>query len=67
VIEFREQQVALSALCGLLWNCVDTMPGYAFDICADTVNEPPASRSYAAGARWLKPQLRQRPALKVAK
>ncbi len=30
-VELREQEMPLSALCGLLWNCTDIMPGYACD------------------------------------
>jgi hypothetical protein len=55
VVELRDQKVPLSTLCGLLWNCVDTLPGDVFDELQGCAH-PPDSRSYAAAARWLRRQ-----------
>jgi hypothetical protein len=60
VVNFRSQQTRLSTLCGLMWKCVDTMPGWDFEEVAGAGTSSPQSRSYAAMARWVRPQLRER-------
>jgi hypothetical protein len=57
MVEFRDQEVPLSQICGLLWNCHDVMPGIDFDEIAGNFDDPPQSRSYGAMARWIKPRL----------
>jgi hypothetical protein len=48
-------------LCGRLWNSTDTVPAQTWDevrLLADELDiDPPASRTYAAVARWLRKQL----------
>jgi hypothetical protein len=42
-VELREQQIPIGRVCGLLWNCSDTMPGwlrYEFGSIVDTLHEP---------------------------
>lgn len=62
VVTVREGAVAISAVCGLLWNCRDTLPGDAFQqLChhARWKEDEPRRQSYAAAARFLKEQIRQ--------
>jgi len=75
VVELREQQVTLSKLCGLLWNCSDAMPGSGWNqVCHVAGCEPhgpredeggPRRRTYGAVARWLKATIRQRAELRL--
>lgn len=54
-VELREQNVSLHQLCGLLWNCRDTMPS---DVCyyvfKRVKQDVPDGSSYAQGARALR-------------
>lgn len=61
MVEFERhyvpQQMTLSAMCGLLWNCTDALPGSAFDALADALDEydiPLKRRTYAAAARSMR-------------
>lgn len=54
-IEVRERPMRLSEVCGLLWNCSDTMPGIDRDNLEGMLRDPEAScGSYARAARALK-------------
>ena len=57
-VELREQQVPLSKLCGLLWNCRDILPGHAVTELEDCAAEV-GSWTYSAAARWMKGQISQ--------
>jgi hypothetical protein len=53
-VELREQQIPISRVCGLLWNCSDIMPGdlrYDVGCPVDAFHEP---ITYAQAARALK-------------
>lgn len=56
-VEFRERDLRISEVAGLLWNCCDTLPNspnsayrWLIWLMRDEVPEP---RTYAAGARLL--------------
>jgi len=52
-VELREQQVTISQLCGLLWNCHDILPsGAIFEL--DGCDADLKSQTYASAARWMK-------------
>jgi hypothetical protein len=52
-VELREQQVSISQLCGLLWNCHDILPsGAIFEL--DGCDADLKSQTYASAARWMK-------------
>lgn len=51
-VELREQQVPISRVCGLLWNCSDTMPSSACRYFLEW--DEPEPGSYAAAARLLR-------------
>lgn len=65
VVEVREQQLPISRICRLLWNCNDILPGLVWDEIAGNWESPPSSadydgpksRTYGAAARWLKEQI----------
>lgn len=52
LVEVREQQVPLLALCGLLWNCSDILPGLTRTELEDLGFE--GRGTYGAAARWLR-------------
>jgi hypothetical protein len=58
-VELREQQLPISAVFGLLWNCSDIMPGDLFDQ-IDDHSGALKRRTYSAGARFLKSQIEPR-------
>ena len=53
-VELREQQITISQLCGLLWNCHDILPGSAVDDLKGCDSQSVKSWSYGAAARWMK-------------
>jgi hypothetical protein len=56
-IEVRDQELAISAVCGLLWCCTDIMPSSLYTQIRDLFRWPaemPQRRTYAVGARLLK-------------
>jgi hypothetical protein len=57
MIMLRDQPVSISAVCGLLWNCVDWMPNRLIDQMRDSSDPHLPTPSYAAGARWLKAEI----------
>jgi hypothetical protein len=58
-VELREQQVTISQLCGLLWNCQDTLPSHEYDVIRGMADTPPAG-SYGGTARWMKAEIARR-------
>lgn len=54
-VELRGEKISLRRLCGLLWNCTDTLPQQI----ADNLDEPRLG-TYAAAARALMASLRRR-------
>jgi hypothetical protein len=54
-VDFQDRRVTLDHLCGYLWNCSDTLPGYVCDLVTDLVGED-VSRGYtfASAARALR-------------
>ena len=52
-VELRDEQVTLTRLCGLLWNCTDVLPSYIAYQLAMLTNAR-AGSSYAGAARLLK-------------
>ncbi|HEY1243342.1 MAG TPA: hypothetical protein VGF29_00790 [Hyphomicrobiaceae bacterium] len=54
-VEVRGRQMPLAQLCGLLWNCTDTLPGNCVGIIRDIIRdyERPIG-SYAHAARAVK-------------
>lgn len=62
-VTLREQQLSISAVCGLLWNCSDFLPNdlklYLGVEYAKAVHRPDdAPHTYAQGARMLKAMVR---------
>src|SRR4051794_14177489 len=51
-VELQEQQVWIREVCGLLWNCTDTMPNLLRSYFRNWGEPDP--RSYAAAARLLR-------------
>lgn len=45
-----------SRLCGLPWNCQDTLPRYEYDQIRGMADTPPTG-SYGAAARWMKAEI----------
>lgn len=70
-VELREQDVSIADLCGLLWNCTDTIRGMTWTQLMEIAelhgktrldafwNEGtlPGPGSYGAAARWLRDQM----------
>ncbi len=54
-VEVREQDVPISAVCGLLWNCHDALPSLLRSVLEDVGIE--RCGSYASAARYLKPAI----------
>jgi hypothetical protein len=51
-IDLRERSVPISVLCGLLWNCRDTLPSLVCTMLADAGIE--RCGSYASAARQMR-------------
>jgi hypothetical protein len=66
IIELREQQVPLSTLCGLLWNCSDTVPRLDLDSLVGDCNTDIKGGTYACVARWMKPEIQRQVAKEAA-
>jgi hypothetical protein len=63
-VEVREQQIPISRLCGLLWNCSDTLPsGAVFDL--NSCDIELKRHSYSAAARWMKEAIAEQLAREV--
>jgi len=56
-VEVREQQIPISRIFGLLWNCSDTLPGEVRIHVADLDPHGEIRMTYSAAARWLKAQV----------
>ena len=58
-IKYRRQQMPISAVCGLVWNCTDTLPGEAWDTLRNVnlTDEVVKTSTYAAAARALRPRI----------
>lgn len=54
-VEIREQDVPISAVCGMLWNCSDTLPSLLRSVLEDVGIE--RCGSYASAARQMKPAI----------
>ena len=55
-VELRGQRVPISQMCGLLWNCTDTMPNLLCGHFRDC--DEPVPGSYAVAARLLRSRIR---------
>jgi hypothetical protein len=54
-VELRERQVPISRIFGLLWNCSDILPSFAWSDVIDLgADDEIKRRTYAAVARWVK-------------
>ena len=54
-VELRERHVPVSAICGLLWNCSDTLPGFTeLELNRLAPDGQEHFETYAVGARALK-------------
>jgi hypothetical protein len=57
-VKFRRQQMPISAVCGLVWNCTDTLPDAAWDtIRIVNLTGDMKLNTYAAAARALRPHI----------
>jgi hypothetical protein len=56
-VELRDLLVPMSAVCGLLWNCTDTLPRHEFDELLVGCDAELQSGSYAEAARWMKAEI----------
>lgn len=54
-LAFGENNLPLTRILGLAWNCPDIMPGWLYDMIGR-----PTSRTYAAAARALKQEISRR-------
>jgi hypothetical protein len=53
-IRYEPHTISLSAACGLVWNCTDTLPSGCFEMLADLDIK---RRTYAAAARAMRKYL----------
>ncbi len=54
LVDVRDQDVPISRICGLLWNCTDIMPSVACGAFGYFDDDLPQGSTYAQGARRLK-------------
>ena len=54
VIEFRDQKMPLSRICGMLWNCTDFLPGTEANALRDEIGDEKPIGTYAQAARAFK-------------
>jgi hypothetical protein len=61
-VEVRDQQVPINEVFGLLWNCIDVLPGSVYRQVCDFVTreEEPQAQTYAASARLMRGLVRAR-------
>src|SRR3954452_25639534 len=53
-VQIGERNVPAREICGLLWNCTDTMPTEVSAAIAQMVDFPRCGASYAQGARAIR-------------
>jgi peptide methionine sulfoxide reductase MsrA len=51
-VNYQDQQITISKVCGLVWTCTDILPGECVSQLSD-VGVEPKSRTYAAAAHSL--------------
>jgi hypothetical protein len=56
-VELRERKVPMADVCGLLWNCTDTLPGDYCRSLSDLLDDDCRIGSYAQAARAVKAYL----------
>jgi hypothetical protein len=59
-VRYRGRTISIAQACGLVWNCTDIMPGAEFSALCDFLAEPPSRQTYAAAARALRRELKDR-------
>jgi hypothetical protein len=58
-INYKPIQISLAQACGLVWQCTDILPGFAFDKIADEdLDLGLRSRTYAAAAHAISAYLK---------
>jgi hypothetical protein len=53
-IHYEPHQIPISRACGLVWNCTDIIPGFAFQQLRDDARLDVKRRTYAACARAMR-------------